>query len=61
MTKLIYCNSDVEGGLNVAILIAYGHGTKGGVYVPPVDYITPSMRPVINSIAESMRREIEAL
>ena len=60
-TSLIFCNSDIEGGLNVAILIAYGHGTRGGVYVPPVDYITPSMKPVIQEIAQSMREEIEAL
>lgn len=60
-TRLVFCNKDIEGGCNVAILIAYGHGTRGGVYVPPVDYITPSLIPVIYEIAESMRKEIEAL
>lgn len=61
VARLIFCNSDIEGGENVAILIAYGHGTRNGVYVPPVDYITPSMEPVIMEIADYMRKEIAAL
>lgn len=59
--SIIYCNSDIEGGRNVAILIAYGHGTRSGVYVTAVDYITPSITPVLEEIAESMRKEIQAL
>lgn len=58
---LEFHNSDIEGGLNVAILVAYGHGTRGGVYVPGVDYITPALIPVFREIAYSMRKEIEAL
>jgi len=61
MAVLSFHNDDIEGGRNVAILIAYGHGTRSGVWVPPVDYITPSMRPVLFEIAETMRKEIEAL
>lgn len=59
--SVVYCNSDIEGGQNVAILIAYGHGTRNGVYVPPVDYINPSLEPVLIEIAETMRKEIQAL
>ena len=60
-TKLEWHNSDIEGGYNVAILIAYGHGTRNGVYVPGVNYIIPALEPVINDIVESMREEIRAL
>lgn len=56
-----YCNDDIEGGRNVAILIAYGHGTRGGVWVPPVDYITPSMRRVLEDVAKDIEKEIQAL
>jgi hypothetical protein len=59
--SLIFCNDDIEGGLNVAILIAYGHGTRGGVYVPGVDYITPSMKKVLVEVANDMRKEIGSL
>ena len=61
VASIHYCNSDIEGGENVAILIEYGHGTRGGVYVPPVHFIGPSLQPVFKAIAESMRKEIEAL
>ena len=61
VASVIFCNDDIEGGLNVAILIAYGHGTRGGVYVPGIDYITPSMKEVIAMVAEDMRKEIQSL
>lgn len=61
LTRLIFCNDDIENGYNVAILIAYGHGTKNGVYVPGVDYITPAMQPIFMEIAESIRKEIDRL
>lgn len=61
VTNLIFANDDIEGGLNVAILIMYGHGTRGGVYVPPNDYISPSIREVLRAIADDMRKELRSL
>lgn len=60
-SSIVYHNDDIEGGRNVAILIAYGHGTKNGVYVPPVDYITPSMRVVLSEVAKDIEKEIQLL
>ena len=59
--RLIFCNDDIEGGENIAILVYYGHGTRNGVYVQGIDYITPAMVPVIEYVAESIREEIEIL
>lgn len=59
--SLIFYNTDIENGKNVALLVYYGHGTRSGVWVPPNDYITPAMLPVFIQIAEDMRKEIEAL
>lgn len=61
LASLIFYNTDIENGKNVALLVYYGHGTKNGIYVPPNDYITPAMIPVLMKIAEDMRKEIEAL
>lgn len=61
VASLIFYNTDIEGGQNIALLVYYGHGTKHGIYVPPNDYITPAMVPVLVEIAEDMRKEIEAL
>lgn len=58
---ITYHNDDIEGGRNVAILIAYGHGTRGGVYVPGIDYINPSIRKVVEEIQKNMEEEISRL
>ena len=61
VASLIFYNTDIEGGLNVAILVLYGHGTKRGVWIPAIDYLTPSMQPLFLTIAEDMRKEINDL
>lgn len=61
VTRLIFNNNDIEGGLNVAILLAHGHGTKRGVYIPGIDYLSAPMQRTMIHIANSMRKEIELL
>ena len=61
VTRLIFNNNDIEGGLNVAILLAHGHGTKRGVYIPGIDYLSVPMQRTMIHIANSMRKEIELL
>lgn len=51
-------NTDIEGGVNVAILIQYGHGTGTGGYVPPRDYINPAMRPVFDNAIETVWKQV---
>lgn len=58
-SKIIWSNSDVEGGCNVAILIQYGHGTRNGGYVVGRDFINPAMRPVFDKIAEDAWKEVK--
>lgn len=57
--KLIWCNDDIEGGCNVAILIQYGHGTKNGTYIPGIDFINPTIRPIVEQISEEVRKEVK--
>lgn len=47
-----YHNSNVNQGLNIAVLIRYGHGTRNGGYVPARDFITPALRPIFDKIAD---------
>ena len=56
--KLIWTNSNVNEGCNIAILIQYGHGTGWGSYVEGVDYINPAMRPIFEEISELVWREV---
>lgn len=57
-SKITWCNSDIEGGLNVALLVQYGHGTKKGSYVEGIDYINPAMKPIFDEMAIDAWREV---
>lgn len=57
--SISWLNTDVEGGVNVAIILQYGHGTGTGGYVQGRDYINPAMRPVFDRIAEAVWREVQ--
>ena len=56
--KLIFYNSNVNEGANVAILIQYGHGTKNGAWVEGTDYINPALRPLFEEIANDIWKEV---
>lgn len=56
--KIVWCNSDIEGGCNVALLIQYGHGTKQGAYIQGRDYINPAIRPIFEQIIQDIRKEV---
>jgi len=55
---LSFCNSNVNNGENIAVLIQYGHGTGWGGYVVGNDYINPALRPLVEQIAEEMWKEV---
>lgn len=56
-----FYNSNVNKGENVAILIQYGHGLRGGGYVQGRDYINPAIQPIFDKIAENAWREVTKL
>mgnify|MGYP003502600330 CR=1 FL=1 len=53
-----WTNSHVEHGVNIAVLIQYGHGTGTGGYVPGYDYINPALRPVLDRIVDDVWRQV---
>ncbi len=55
----IYWNNDnINKGVNIAIILQYGHGTRTGGYVQGRDYINPAIRPVFDKMAEELWREV---
>lgn len=61
MAKIEWTNSNMAGRVPVAILIQYGHATRGGTYVQGRDFINPTMRPVFQSIADNIWKEVSDL
>lgn len=56
--EIVWTNSNTNKGLNIAILIQYGHGTRNGGYVQGRDFINPAIRPVFDAIAEDIWKEV---
>lgn len=53
-----WLNSNVVDGVNVAILIEYGHTTKSGTYVPPNQFIAPAINEVFRRLAIQIGEEV---
>lgn len=51
-------NSHIVGGVNVAILIQYGHGTGTGGYVQGHDYINPVTKTIFDQILADIQKEV---
>lgn len=56
-----FCNSNIQNGALVAVLIQYGHATNSGSWVEGKDYINPSIKPIFDQIAEDAWREVTRL
>lgn len=51
-------NTNENNGVNIAVILQYGHGTRNGGYVRGRDYINPAIQPVFDDIAETAWKEI---
>ena len=58
ITTVTYTNSHENNGVNVAILLIYGHGTRNGGYVQGNDFVTPALAPVFQDLADAMWKEV---
>lgn len=56
--KIIWTNSHIHDGVNIAVILQYGHGTGTGGYVQGIDYINPAMRPVFQNIVDQALKEV---
>lgn len=55
-----WANSHIEepGGISIAAILQYGHGTRRGGYVQGRDYINPAMQPIFDQIVADMWKEV---
>lgn len=56
--RISWLNTNVNDGVNIAIILQYGHGTGGGGYVEGRDYINPAIQPVFDEIAADVWKEV---
>ena len=56
--SIVWANTNKNNGVNIAIILQYGHGLKNGGYVAGRDYINPALRPVFDDIANDMWEEV---
>ena len=60
-TIIHFCNSNIQNGVPIAIVLQYGHGTRNGGWVQGIDYINPAIQPIFDNIANEAWREVVKL
>ena len=60
-TTITFCNSNIQNGVPIAIILQYGHGTRNGGWVQGRDYINPAIQPIFDRLAKDAWREVTKL
>ena len=55
---IAWYNNHSNNGVNIAIILQYGHGTGTGGWVAGRDYINPAIKPVMDQIAENVWKAV---
>ena len=58
VARILFCNSNIQNGVPIAIILQYGHGTGTGGWVQGRDYINPAIQPIFEQIAKNAWNEI---
>lgn len=56
--SLEFCNTNVNKGVPIAIVLQYGHGTGNGGWVEGRDYINPAIQPIFDEILDDIRKGV---
>lgn len=59
--SIYWKNTHLEDGVPIVILLQYGHATRTGGFVEGRDFINPAMRPLFETIAENLWKEVTSL
>ena len=57
--SIVFTNTHVNDGDNIAIILQYGHGTGTGGWVEGRDYINPAVQPIFDQILNEALREVK--
>lgn len=56
--SISWFNTHKERGVNIAVIIQYGHGTGTGGWVEGRDYINPAIQPIFDRIVDDVWRQV---
>lgn len=56
--RISFCNSNIQNGVPIAIILQYGHGTRNGGWVEGRDYINPAIQPIFDEIVKNAWKEV---
>lgn len=59
--SVVWNNSNINKGVNIALILQYGHGTRRGGYVAGRDYINPALRPIFDQMADAAWKEVTSV
>ena len=59
-SEIIWTNTNTNSGVNIAVILQYGHGPGTGGYVAGEDYINPAIRPVMDQIANDIMKAVKS-
>lgn len=57
-TSIFWKNANVVDGVNIAVILQYGHATRNGGFVEGIDYINPAIRPIFEEMAKKAWKEV---
>lgn len=56
--SIVWSNENINNGVNIAIILQYGHATGNGGYVVGRDYINPALQPIFDEMANTVWKEL---
>lgn len=60
-SSIVWKNSNINEGCNIAILLQYGHGTGTGGFVKGTDYINPAIEGLFKQMADECWEEVTSV
>ena len=58
LVRISFCNTNIQNGVPIAIILQYGHATRNGGWVEGIDYINPAIRPIFDKITKEAWKEV---
>lgn len=59
--SVVWKNTNIIKGVNIAVILQYGHATRNGGYVEGRDYINPALQPIFDELANAAWKEVTSV